>query len=223
MPTDTIWQTVCRNNLILEKIKENSMFMFGIHSDKGVSKPLDIDDAVYSFRCNLRSTDYLNKSVDHTSVSNVALDEQLVHFIEKATSKRMAYIRTSILNEEIESTVFLRSPLPVTPYEREKIYNTTNRTEGSERGEEEDDVNSVNSINSDIEDDNGHVDIDLDDDKSEKKKPNYAKPKPRQLKAGKLTARQILNNKIQAKRMAKSRIMNKLKKFKKQTVNRATL
>ncbi|CAC5398225.1 unnamed protein product [Mytilus coruscus] len=106
MPTDTIWQTVCRNNLFLEKIKENSMFMFGIHSDKGVSKSLDIDDAVYSFRCNLRSTDYLNKSVDHTSVSNVALDEQLVHFIEKATSKRMAYIRTSILNEEIESTVF---------------------------------------------------------------------------------------------------------------------
>ncbi|CAC5422228.1 unnamed protein product [Mytilus coruscus] len=260
MPTDTIWQTVCRNNLILEKIKENSMFMFGIHSDKGVSKPLDIDDAVYSFRCNLRSTDYLNKSVDHTSVSNVALDEQLVHFIEKATSKRMAYIRTSILNKEIESTVFLRSPLPVTPYEREKIYslenmtvarikleiermlnlipdgiqyeyhqqlftNTTNRTKGnSEGGEVEDDVNSVDTGS---ENDNEHdevdvqndVDIDVvldhdDSDKSEKNKPNHAKPKPGKFKAGKLSAAQILNNKVQAKRMAKSRIMNKLKKLK---------
>ncbi|CAG2189196.1 unnamed protein product [Mytilus edulis] len=88
----------------------------------------------------------------------------------------------------------------------QQIYNQ----QWSEGGEEDD----VNSVYSGSEDDNGHVDIDLDHDKSEKNKPNYAKPKPGQLKAGKLTAALILNNRVQAKRMVKSRIMNKLKKNK---------
>ena len=88
----------------------------------------------------------------------------------------------------------------------------------SEGGEEDD----VNSVYSGSEDDNGHAHIDLDHDKSEKNKPNYAKPKPGQLKAGKLTATLILNNRVQAKRKIKSRIMNKLKKFKNK-LNRAAL
>ncbi|CAC5398224.1 unnamed protein product [Mytilus coruscus] len=107
-------------------------------------------------------------------------------------------------------------------YHQQLFTNTTNRTKGnSEGGEVEDDVNSVDTGS---ENDNEHdevdvqndVDIDvvLDHDDSEKNKPNHAKPKPGKFKAGKLSAAQILNNKVQAKRMAKSRIMNKLKKLK---------
>ncbi|CAG2196628.1 unnamed protein product [Mytilus edulis] len=100
------------------------------------------------------------------------------------------------------TSAFSKTPLAGVMTSVESKYNQ----QWSEVGEVEDDVNSGS------EDDNGHVDIDLD--KSEKNKPSYAKPKPGQLKAGKLTAAQILNNRVQAKRMANSIIMNKLKKKK---------
>lgn len=44
IPTDFIWQTVCRNNLILEKIKHNSLLLFAIQTDKGKSKPKHLED-----------------------------------------------------------------------------------------------------------------------------------------------------------------------------------
>ncbi|CAG2209468.1 unnamed protein product [Mytilus edulis] len=43
---------------------------------------------------------------------------------------------------------------------------------------------------------------------------HHAKPKPGTFKTGKISAAKRLNNKIQAKRMAKSRIMNKLEQIK---------
>ncbi|XP_052067822.1 uncharacterized protein LOC127707351 [Mytilus californianus] len=41
IPTDSIWQTVCRNNLILEKIKHNSLSLFAIQTEKDTTVTTD--------------------------------------------------------------------------------------------------------------------------------------------------------------------------------------
>ncbi|CAG2198284.1 unnamed protein product [Mytilus edulis] len=128
MPTDIIWQTVCRNNRALEKIKNHSLSLFGIQSTKYVSRPLGIEDAITAYRTCLRRSNYLDKEKDHTSISGMALDEGLVNFVHEATKKRIVMLRTEFLGEIFEEQSTFKHPLPITPSEREKLQSFGNMT-----------------------------------------------------------------------------------------------
>lgn len=68
-----------------------------------------------------RTTDYLNRTVDHTSVSGLALDDKLTSFLSEATKRRIHTIRSDILCEDIGELPNLRHPIPVTVTERQKL------------------------------------------------------------------------------------------------------
>jgi hypothetical protein len=46
VPTDEIWQTVCRNNSVLEKIKKNKCSLFGIGLESSAFRYVDIEKTV---------------------------------------------------------------------------------------------------------------------------------------------------------------------------------
>ncbi|VDH98717.1 Hypothetical predicted protein [Mytilus galloprovincialis] len=106
--------------------------------------------------------------IDVGAVNDIGTENMTVNGIEKADG-----LKTTKISDGMETT------------ETSDSLETTEKADWNEGGEVEDDVNSGSEV------DNGHVDIDLD--KSEKNKTTYAKPKPGHLKAGKLTAAQILN------------------------------
>ncbi|CAC5422487.1 unnamed protein product [Mytilus coruscus] len=129
VPTDEIWQTVCRNNTLLENIKDRSLSVLGLSSSKSGTHSLGIDDAVLAFRVLLRKTNYLSKPTDHTSISGMALDEGLIGFTQAALGKRIHIIKTEFLGLPLQPEHYIfRHPVPVTPFEREKLYNTSNMT-----------------------------------------------------------------------------------------------
>ncbi|XP_060595290.1 uncharacterized protein LOC132749514 isoform X1 [Ruditapes philippinarum] len=118
MPTDEIWQTVCRNNSILEKIKKNTLSLFGIGLESNAFRHIDIEKAVQILQSVFRRTGYLMKTGDHTSLHGLALDEKLIDFYAESTKKRIYNVQREILKEERDDSYFLRQPVPVTPDER---------------------------------------------------------------------------------------------------------
>ena len=129
VPTDEIWLTVCRNNELLENIKDHCMSMFGIKSEKSSLRPLGIDDAVTAYRVLLRRSKYLERKGDHTSLSGIALDEDLVNFSGQSIEKRIHLLKTEFfgLPIHIEDTKS-RHPVPITPAERQKFQSTGSMT-----------------------------------------------------------------------------------------------
>lgn len=57
VPTDKFWLKICRNNIVLEQIKQNEQL--GIRTSISALKDLDIEAAVGAFRLVLRKCDYL--------------------------------------------------------------------------------------------------------------------------------------------------------------------
>ncbi|CAG2236054.1 unnamed protein product [Mytilus edulis] len=129
VPTDDIWQTVCRNNTLLENIKDHSLNVLGLSSSKSGTRSLCIDDAVLAYRVLLRKTNYLSKPTDHTSISGMALDEGLIGFTQAALGKRIHILKSKFLGLPLQPEHYtFRHPVPVTPFEREKLYSTSNMT-----------------------------------------------------------------------------------------------
>ncbi|KAK3102158.1 hypothetical protein FSP39_009221 [Pinctada imbricata] len=129
IPTDSIWQQICRINHILEKIKQTTFKLFGIHSSQTSPKKLDLEDAINAFRAVLRKAKYFDESkASHLSLKGQELDSDLVNFIEKATLKRSYYLKTSILQEELEDLPHMSQPVAITKEERESLEDTKNKT-----------------------------------------------------------------------------------------------
>lgn len=120
VPSDQIWQEVCRNNEPLELLKVNSFALFDIHTDVPTPRTPDLELAIKAFRCILRKTGYTMKKKDHVSVTGHALDEELVNFVETASKRRLLYLKAEFLGEEIEDKTF-RHPVPITIAERENF------------------------------------------------------------------------------------------------------
>ncbi|CAG2237124.1 unnamed protein product [Mytilus edulis] len=119
---------ICKNTL-LENIKDRSLSVLGLSSSKSGTHSLGIDDAVLAFRVLLRKTNYLGKPTDQTSISGMALDEGLIGFTEAALGKRIHIIKTEFLGLPLQPEHYIfRHPVPVTPFEREKLYSTSNMT-----------------------------------------------------------------------------------------------
>ncbi|CAC5420400.1 unnamed protein product [Mytilus coruscus] len=120
---------VCRNNKLLETIKDHSLSTFNIKSDKGNSRSLGIENGIIAYRILLRKTDYLGKKGDHVSISGMALDEGLVDFLKLSVRKRIHLLKTEFLGHPIQTDHYnFRHPVPVTPSEREKLFSTSNMT-----------------------------------------------------------------------------------------------
>ncbi len=128
VPNDGIWQTVCRNNSVLEKVKHDTLSLFGLNSEKSALTWPDIEDSVSDFRCKLRKTKYLSIAGDHVSLSGMALDEQLVNFVDEAGRRRIHKIKTDVLQCNAEDMPAMRHPIPVTPSERQKLHGIDNMT-----------------------------------------------------------------------------------------------
>ncbi|CAG2188307.1 unnamed protein product [Mytilus edulis] len=132
VPSDKIWLTVCRNNKILEMIKEHCLKLFQIKSEKqdmGKARSLGIDDAIVVYRMLLRRSDYLGKKGDHVSISGIALDEELTDFSKLALTKRIHLFKTEFLGLPVlpEHCSF-RHPVAVTPSEKQKFQSTNSMT-----------------------------------------------------------------------------------------------
>ncbi|CAG2258090.1 unnamed protein product [Mytilus edulis] len=93
VPTDEIWQTVCRNNTLLENMKDRSLSVLVLSSSKSGTHSLGIDDAVLAFRVHVRKTNYLGTPTDHTSISGMALYEGLIGFTQTALGERIHIIK----------------------------------------------------------------------------------------------------------------------------------
>ena len=119
-PTDQIWQTVCRNDKKLEKVKLDTLSLLGVVTEKGALKWPELDDQVDTYRCILRKSNYLDHIGDHISLTGHALDENLVNYIGEANKRRIHMIRNDILGEDIEDIPNMRHPVPVTVAERQK-------------------------------------------------------------------------------------------------------
>ncbi|CAC5391852.1 unnamed protein product [Mytilus coruscus] len=124
IPRDLIWQSVCRNNEVLEKVKGNCLNLFRVQNSQGKTKPVNLEEAIMEFRTAIRKDRYLQKYGVHTSLSGLILDGDLVNLMEGATKRRMFYLRSEILGEGIEAPA-LRHPVPVTIEERLK-FNSVN-------------------------------------------------------------------------------------------------
>lgn len=121
VPTDEIWQIVCRNNQYLEKVKQTSLALFGINLETGNGRPIDIQAAVESYQCVLRKKEYIYKLGDHTSISGVALDEGLVNFLAESRKRRNLKLQADILGKDVEeASLIMKHPIPITPMERGK-------------------------------------------------------------------------------------------------------
>lgn len=85
IPSDLIWQSVCRNNEVLEKVKGNCLNLFRVQNSQGKTKPVNLEEAIMEFRTAFRKDRYLQKYGVHTSLSGLILDGDLVNLIEGAT------------------------------------------------------------------------------------------------------------------------------------------
>jgi hypothetical protein len=128
VPSDEIWQVVCRNNEALESVKENAMSLFDIKTDSGTPRSSDLDLAIQAFRSILRKTNYISKTKDHVSVTGCALDEELVRYVKKASERRLHTLKVNFLGEDTDDSSSFRHPIPITPEEREKLMGTDNKT-----------------------------------------------------------------------------------------------
>ena len=128
IPTDEVWQTICRNNIILERLKNNAYGLLGLDAGETSPKEVDLDAAVHAFRVVLRKTDYVCNSECHVSVSGQKLDVGLVNCINIAELKRKNLLLKSFLQEEIDEETMIKMPVPVTEEERTKMEDVTNRS-----------------------------------------------------------------------------------------------
>ncbi|CAG2186445.1 unnamed protein product [Mytilus edulis] len=101
VPTDAVWQKICRNNTVLQTLKVN----------------------LYSLEKN-----YLWEHKDeHFSIDGHILDFDLVNLIERASAKRVYLLKTQYLNDDIDIPN-MSYPIPVTPQERDKFEDINNQT-----------------------------------------------------------------------------------------------
>ena len=126
IPTDEFWQTVCRNNTILEDLKANIYGLLGLDVGEPSPKEVDIDSAVHAFRVVLRGSNYVGRNYNcHVSISGQTLDKELVNCITAAEQKRKCLLMRSFLQDQTDDDPIFKLPTPVTQEERAKLEDIT--------------------------------------------------------------------------------------------------
>ena len=128
-PTDAQWQKIARNNVLLENIKSNTYSQLGLQAGEKCLKDFDIEAAINAFRKVIRKTQYLSDHKSkHVSLSGEVLDHDLPSYLETATLKRMYFLKSRFLQEDLEDIPSMSNPIPITPAERQKIECVSNWT-----------------------------------------------------------------------------------------------
>lgn len=95
------------------------MLLLGSAQTEGKTRPLKLEDAIDEIRMLFRKTGYLQKTKYHTSLSDTALDDDLVNFVKTSSEKRSLFLQLNLLSvtNELKTS---RHPIPITPSERAK-------------------------------------------------------------------------------------------------------
>ena len=119
IPTDSVWQQICRNNVVLGKIKRNTFKLFGVDSSSTDPRKLDLENVINAFRMVIRKSKYLDESKhgeeeshSHLSLKGNQLDARLVDFIDTATLKRIYFLKNTVLQEDVEDLPHMSQPVP---------------------------------------------------------------------------------------------------------------
>ncbi len=137
VPSDDMWQTVCRNLDGLKSIKKKMKDMTGTRTTEIGYRQLDIDDSVQAWRCRLQESNYLtgttqSTSDTHTSIIGKPLHKDLSKFRILAEGKRSNRIASTYMGsqEKPEDT----HPVYVNAEEEQKFTGIEGKTVKELRG-----------------------------------------------------------------------------------------
>ncbi len=121
VPSDTLWQNICRDLEPLEKIRKCTLECLGLVSpnEKG-PRPLDLDSAVTKLRQVFRPYLQAATSTAFTSLGEKPLLNDMLSFIEKATMTRMIHIDKHVLGLSSAQDYVLSVPVCADKQEMEK-------------------------------------------------------------------------------------------------------
>ena len=126
IPTDKIWQNVCRNIDPLEELRMMHFEMAGIKASSSSNRPRHLADEIDEFRAVIRESSVLESS-KFCGIENNELDPELLNFTSLSKIHRYYKIGSMFLDEEI-SDERLSHPIFITPQERAKSMDISTMT-----------------------------------------------------------------------------------------------
>ena len=129
VPSDALKLTVSRNLSLLKDLRMSLQSTLNISSSEN-NKKVNIEEAIYYFRLEIRRSQMLNpdENAPQHIWNNANLDEDIFDFVQKASIRRTANIRKQLLNATDENEEIIKTPVFLTINERQHFSAIENKT-----------------------------------------------------------------------------------------------